>query len=58
MFSPREVAPSSGTPATSLLKRTQREQWMHRVMNVLTRGPRFLSLMARLFSRKREWSMP
>jgi hypothetical protein len=33
----------SWTPATSLAKRTQRVQWMHRFMLVLIRGPKFLS---------------
>ena len=51
MPSPREVAPSSGVPATSLAKRMQRVHWMHRVMMVLTSGPRYLSFTARLFSR-------
>lgn len=31
MSSPRPVAPRSDTPATSVVKRTQRVQWMHRV---------------------------
>ena len=50
MSSPRPVAPSSGTPATSAAKRTQRVQWMQRVMIVLTSGPMYLSSTARLFS--------
>ena len=58
MLSPRLVAPISGTPATSLLNRMHRVQWMHRVMNVLTSGPRYLSFTARLFSAYREWSIP
>ena len=51
MFSPRLVAPSSGTPATSVAKRTQRVHWMQRVMMVLTSGPMYLSLTARFSSR-------
>src|SRR5215472_10758207 len=43
MSSPRPIAPSSGTPATSVEKRMQRVQWMHRVMMVLTSGPIYLS---------------
>ena len=31
MSSPRPMAPSSSTPATSVMKRTQRVQWMQRV---------------------------
>ena len=50
MFSPRDVAPSSGTPAISVAKRMQRVHWMHRVMLVATSGPRYLSFTARLFS--------
>ena len=50
MLSPREVAPSSGTPAISAAKRMQRVQWMHRVITVFTSGPRYLSFTARLFS--------
>ena len=50
MSSPRPVAPSSGTPATSAVKRTQRVQWMQRFMIVLTSGPMYLSSTARLFS--------
>ena len=50
MFSPRPVAPSSSTPATSVAKRMQRVQWMQRVIEVLTSGPRSLSGTARLFS--------
>ncbi len=50
MCSPRLVAPRSGTPATSLMKRMQRVQWMQRVITVFTSGPRFLSFTARLFS--------
>ena len=50
MSSPRPVAPSSSTPATSVTKRMQRVQWMQRVMSVLTSGPSSLSGTARLFS--------
>ena len=39
MSSPRPVAPSSGTPATSAEKRMHRVQWMQRFMIVLTSGP-------------------
>mmetsp|Transcript_256 Transcript_256/g.543 ORF Transcript_256/g.543 Transcript_256/m.543 type:complete len:220 (-) Transcript_256:555-1214(-) len=55
---PRPVTPRSCTPATSVAKRTQRVQWMHRVMTVLTRGPRFLSSTARFSSTKRPRSLP
>jgi hypothetical protein len=48
----------SCTPATSELKRTQRVQWMQRVMTVLTRGPRFLSATERFISVKRLRSDP
>src|SRR5258707_362574 len=44
------MAPSSGTPATSVMNRTQRVQWMQRFMMVLTRTPTYLSSTARLFS--------
>ena len=54
MCSPRSVAPSSLTPATSSMKRMQRVQWMQRVMWVEISGPRYLSLTGRLFSLKRE----
>ena len=50
MSSPRPMAPSSGTPATSVAKRMQRVHWMQRVMIVLTSGPIYLSSTARLFS--------
>ena len=39
MSSPRPIAPSSGTPATSVTKRTQRVHWMQRFIEVLTSGP-------------------
>ncbi len=51
MFSPRPVAPSSSTPATSVTKRMQRVQWMQRVIAVATSGPKSFSFTARLFSR-------
>ena len=35
MSSPRPMAPSSSTPATSVMKRTQRVQWMQRFIAVL-----------------------
>ena len=50
MLSPRAVAPRSGTPATSVMNRMQRVQWMQRVITVFTSGPRSLSFTARLFS--------
>ena len=37
------LASEQSAPATSSAKRTQRVQWMHRVMTVFTSGPRFLS---------------
>ena len=39
MSSPRPIAPSSGTPATSVTKRTQRVHWMQRFIEVLTSAP-------------------
>ena len=42
MCSPRPVAPSSSTPATSVAKRMQRVQWMQRFIEVLTSGPELL----------------
>ena len=50
MVSPRPIAPISSTPATSSAKRTQRVQWMQRVMIVLMIGPMYFSVTARLFS--------
>ena len=50
MNSPRPVAPSSRRPAISSPKRTQRVQWMQRVMSVRTKGPMFWSLTTRFFS--------
>ena len=38
MSSPRPIAPSSGTPATSVTKRTQRVHWMQRFIEVLIKG--------------------
>ena len=58
MSSPRPMAPSSGTPATSVTKRTQRVHWMQRFIDVLTSAPRYLSSTARLFSAKRDESAP
>ena len=58
MSSPRPMAPSSSTPATSVMNRTQRVQWMQRVMWVLMRGPRYFSSTARLFSSKRVTPLP
>ncbi len=51
MSSPRPMAPSSGTPATSVAKRMQRVQWMQRVITVFTKAPIYFSSTARLFSR-------
>jgi hypothetical protein len=45
-------------PATSVVKRTQRVQWMHRFIEVLMSGPIYLSSTARLFSKKREPETP
>src|SRR3979490_371291 len=53
MSSPRPVAPISGTPQTSALKRTQRVHWMQRFIEVLTSAPIYLSSPARLFSATR-----
>ena len=50
MSSPRPMAPSSGTPATSVAKRTQRVHWMQRVMSVEMSGPRFLFTTTRFSS--------
>jgi hypothetical protein len=50
MCSPRPVAPSSLSPAISSPKRTQRVQWMQRVMSVWMRGPMSLSWTTRFFS--------
>ena len=50
MCSPRPVAPSSGMPAISRPKRTQRVQWMQRVISVAMSGPMSLSATARLAS--------
>ena len=48
--SPRPIMPSSMTPAISWPKRTQRVQWMQRVMSVEISGPRFLLTTTRLSS--------
>ncbi len=48
--SPRFAMPSSMTPAISWPKRTQRVQWMQRVMSVAISGPRFLFSTTRLGS--------
>ena len=45
-------------PAISVAKRTQRVQWMQRVITVLTSGPRFLSFTERFISVKRPRSLP
>lgn len=45
-------------PATSVAKRTQRVQWMHLVITVLTRGPRFLSCTERFISVNLPLSLP
>ena len=58
MSSPRPAAPSSGIPPISSPKRTQRVQWMQRVMSVAISGPRSLSSTARLRSLNRETSPP
>ena len=50
MCSPRPMAPNSATPATSVIKRMHRVQWMHRVRWVLISGPKSLSVTARLCS--------
>ena len=46
----RFVQEIAGTPATCCMKRTQRVQWMQRVMKVFTTGPIYFSLTALLFS--------
>jgi hypothetical protein len=48
--SPRPAMPSSMMPATSWPKRTQRVQWMQRVMSVEISGPRFLFTTTRFSS--------
>mmetsp|Transcript_1307 Transcript_1307/g.3423 ORF Transcript_1307/g.3423 Transcript_1307/m.3423 type:complete len:275 (-) Transcript_1307:373-1197(-) len=55
---PRPTVPSESTPATSVAKRTQRVQWMHRVITVLMSGPRFLSSTPRRTSVVRPRSAP
>ncbi len=51
LSSPRPVCPISGTPATSVMNRTQRVQEMQRVMRSPTSGPRSGSIAARFGSR-------
>ncbi len=58
MNSPRPVVPSSWMPAMSWPNRTQRVQWMHRVMSVETSGPISLSFTTRLRSLNRAASRP
>ena len=50
MSSPRPMAPMSDVPQISAVKRTQRVQWMQRVISVLTSGPIYLFSTARLLS--------
>src|SRR5262245_30571522 len=50
---PRPIMPSSIMPAISWPKRTQRVQWMQRVMSVEMSGPRFLLGRTRLGSSSR-----
>ena len=50
LCSPRPAMPSSITPAISCPKRTQRVQWMQRVMSVAISGPRFLFGTTRFIS--------
>ena len=45
-------------PATSVAKRTQRVQWMQRVITVFTSGPRFLSCTERFISVNLPLSLP
>ena len=51
MSSPRPIAPSSGTPATSVTKRTHRVHCNNRFIEVLTSAPIYLSSTARCFRR-------
>ncbi|MBV6407478.1 MAG: hypothetical protein EFKGCFLK_01040 [Rhodocyclaceae bacterium] len=48
--SPRKAWPISCQPAISCVKRTQRVQWMQRVMSVAMSGPRFLFTTTRFSS--------
>jgi hypothetical protein len=48
--SPLPIMPSSMMPASSWPKRTQRVQWMQRVMSVEMSGPRFLFSTTRFSS--------
>ena len=50
MSSPRPMAPSSETPATSVAKRMQRVQWMQRFIDGLDQRADIFVLTARLFS--------
>ena len=50
MNSPRPIVPSSWSPAISWPNRTQRVQWMQRVMSVDTSGPMLRSFTTRLRS--------
>ena len=56
--SPRPIMPSSMTPAISWPKRTQRVQWMQRVMSVEISGPRFLLFTTRLARHSASRSLP
>ena len=56
--SPRPAPPISLVPAISSRKRTQRVQWMQRVISVWISGPTFLSLTTRLRSVKRDTLRP
>ena len=58
MSSPRPMAPSSGTPATSVAKRTQRVHWMQRFIDVLTSGAEIFVLDRALVLGKRLLSTP
>ena len=48
--SPRAACPNSMTPPISWPKRTQRVQWMQRVISVAINEPRFLFTTTRLTS--------
>ena len=52
------MSPSSYVPAISPTKRTQRVQWMQRVISVATSGPMFSSVTVRLRSVKRVTERP
>ena len=51
MFSPRPIVPSSWKPAISSVKRTQRVQWMQRVMSVDDQRAEVLVLAPRACAR-------